>query len=80
MVSQLRPTNQVDELPFRVLLNGFFLRECWTESEAIDQALDVKLLSPRSKIAIVNIRAGTRVELTDLTTLHQAERGGDPRV
>jgi hypothetical protein len=48
---------------FRVCLNGFTVRDCASESDAIGSALELKRTMAGAKITVINVRAGLTVEV-----------------
>ncbi len=65
MAEQTRRPDRNHGPTFQVFLNGFLMRECWTEQQAIDVALDLKPTTPRSEISILNLRTGHKVPVPD---------------
>jgi nitrous oxidase accessory protein NosD len=50
--------------PFRICLNGLTVRECSTEPDAIDAAIQLRRGVAGAAVTIVNLRTGIVVEVT----------------
>ncbi|MDB5558688.1 MAG: hypothetical protein JWQ36_1622 [Enterovirga sp.] len=48
---------------FRVCLNGFTVRDCASESDAIGSAIELKKAVAGAKVTVINVRAGLTVEV-----------------
>jgi hypothetical protein len=66
MADQTHRHDGNDGPSFQVCLNGFLVRECWTELQAVDAALGLMQSAPRSEVTILSLRTGHLVPAPEL--------------